>query len=137
MTTFQENLIRLVDAKGWKPAHLVAALADIGIEVSIDSVTKWLAADFEPRGTELLSGICRVLGVTPNVLLGFDAGEDAGEDVGDAFNRSHDVTVAGANHKTLSAPRNSAELTRAALGPEGAAAIPTAAAPPSKQGVAL
>lgn len=96
MTVFHENLNRFVAERGWKTAHLLSALSDMGIEVSFDAVKRWLSGENEPRSTEVLAAIARVLDTTPNALLGFESPQDAGEHGVDALDAAHGETVSGA-----------------------------------------
>lgn len=59
-----------MDLKGWKAAHLSAALFDLGTKVSTWSIDRWLAGATEPRARQI-GVIALALGVTANDLLGF------------------------------------------------------------------
>lgn len=95
-SAFKTNLNAFIEAKGWKPVNLTAALSDLGFDVTDWTVKRWCNGESEPRSSDMYAAIARALGTTPNVLLGFDAGEDAGEDVSDSLDTVHGQTVAAA-----------------------------------------
>lgn len=70
LTPLQAALNHYMDLKGWKAAHLSAALLDLDTEVSTWSIDRWLAGKNEPRARQL-GAIAEALGVTANDLLGY------------------------------------------------------------------
>ena len=78
---FSENLNRLMKRRGWSTsAHLVAALADIGVNVSTLSVDRWRQGSRTPH-TRTVPHIAKALGVEPNELFA-----DSPEPVASAVN---------------------------------------------------
>lgn len=75
---FSTNLMRLMDERGWTAPHLMAALADQGIEISQQSVDRWIDGSRNPRA-EYIPAIAHALGVTPNDLFGIEPALAANE----------------------------------------------------------
>lgn len=67
--SFSHNLNRLMRERGWSSsAHLVAALADIGVNVSTLSVDRWRQGERSPHA-RTVPHIAKALGVEPNDLF--------------------------------------------------------------------
>jgi transcriptional regulator with XRE-family HTH domain len=47
--SFAERLKELLAERGWQAVHLAAALADLGVQVTPQSVENWLSGTHEPR----------------------------------------------------------------------------------------
>jgi transcriptional regulator with XRE-family HTH domain len=61
--SFSHNLNRLMKERGWSSsAHLVAALADIGVNVSTLSVDRWRQGERSPHA-RTVPHIAKALGV--------------------------------------------------------------------------
>ena len=68
---FTQNLSRLMEAKGWQPAHLSAAMYDCGATIQDQSIRRWLEGRNEPR-LNLLPYIAGALECTYEDLLGVE-----------------------------------------------------------------
>ncbi|HOF40647.1 MAG TPA: hypothetical protein PLD73_11275 [Candidatus Hydrogenedentes bacterium] len=67
--SFATNLNRLMRERGWSTsAHLVAALADIGVRATTWSADRWIAGANAPRAY-LVPHIAKALGVEPGELF--------------------------------------------------------------------
>lgn len=65
---FQANLNREMARLGWAWQHLVAALHDLGVEVSQSTVERWISGDNEPRAA-LITTIAKALKCSTDALL--------------------------------------------------------------------
>lgn len=64
----QSILTQKLAERDWTAAHLVAALADKGVDISVYSVERWLSGESAPRA-HLIAPVADCLGCTPNDLL--------------------------------------------------------------------
>jgi len=76
METFTHEFNTRMAVRSWTPAHLVAALSDRGIEVTVQAVMRWAAGETMPQ-SKLVPPIANALGCTANELLGIFSMDDA------------------------------------------------------------
>jgi len=67
-TKFADILKRQLEKKRWQGTHLCTALADVGIDVSMQSITHWLNGASSPL-PKTMQAIASVLDVSMDVLL--------------------------------------------------------------------
>lgn len=66
---FKDNLQRLLDARDWTPAHLAAAVSDLGGSLHVLTIQRWLADERKIPHSASVFLVAQALGVTPNDLL--------------------------------------------------------------------
>ncbi len=71
MSNFGTNLTEAMRRRELHPVQLTAALMERGRTVTPSTVYNWTQGRTEPRAGMILA-ICRVLGMEPNLLLGWN-----------------------------------------------------------------
>jgi len=66
--SFSTTINTLMTERNWKAAHLVAALADRGVDVVTPTVERWMRGATTPR-SEVIPVIAAILDTTTDFLL--------------------------------------------------------------------
>jgi transcriptional regulator with XRE-family HTH domain len=66
--SFAENLTKEMERKRWKPAHLSAALSDIGVDCHTVTIQRYMEGGREPRAS-MVAAIASALDVDTSALL--------------------------------------------------------------------
>ena len=91
---FSDNLNRLMAAKGWRPAHLAAAMLDRGATIQEQSIQKWIDGVNEPR-LRMLPAIAEALGCTYGDLLRVEPVGTSKSNAEQMLGKGHEVAAAG------------------------------------------